>query len=361
MITPAFRPKPTDPVGTFEGSVTFDLYANDNRTIKEGQYYVLEIETPDDTIYSKPITFGEPMSGGSTGESAPNPTPIPTPTPQPNSGQVTDLTVTGGQGTLVVQGATPGAMITLFHSKPQGSVARMYNFGTKIADSKGSTTFAKLPSGNMYYVTETVNGQKIRTSGEATVTEEKTADLINGESIETYISSAGSDPSKQIHLHLEGTVPNSEIKTVGVSFAGVFVNVPVDEKGRFFLKKTYAIFSPMDVVTVTATASTGKKQVMHITPGFDLFNDATVKVEKIGTNKWMLRADKGVVKNAGFNVYLIEGNKLIPVVPDPSAVFFDQFGSVTRFKGLFATEKPIQDIRLFVEAGALVEIVPVLP
>lgn len=364
VITPAFRPSPKDPVGTFEGSVTFDLYANDNGDIEEGQYYVLEIETPDDTIYSQPVTFGEPMSGGSTGETpstpTPNPNPNPSPVPVPDPGQVTDLTVTGGQGTLTVKGAASGAMITLFRTE-LGSFNRVINYGTKIADSKGNITFAKLQSGDKYYVTESMNGIKSRTSGEATVTDEKTADLFSGHTVVAYITIAQGTAAKQIQLNLQGIVTDSEIKTVAVSYAGVSANVPVDNKGRFYFTKQYDIFSTMDVVTITAEASNGKKHVMHKALGFDLFDDATIKAEKNGNN-WVVSANKGIVNNDGFNVYLMaQGNKLVPLTPQADGVIADQTGNVTKYKGMFISEQPIQYIRLLVESGAFVEIVSVLP
>lgn len=361
VITPAFRPSPNDPVGTFEGSVSFELYANDNGTIKEGQYYVLEIEMPDDTIHSQPITFGEPMNGGgSTGQPAPSPTPnpAPNPTPAPNPGQVSELMITGGQGSITVQGATPGAMVTLHQNYLSNDLNAVYNHGSKFADSKGSISFAKLPSGGRYYVIETVNGQKSRTSGETTVTIEKTADLIKDDRILAYILMNGGSAANQISLVVTGTVNDSEIKTVGVSYAGVYANVPVNEKGFFELEKKYDIFTPLDVVTVTATAANGKKHVIHSKLGYDLFDDTSVKADRNG-NEWVIQANKGTVSSAEFLVYLIEGNQLIPLVnqekPDPYS------WPVTKYKGSFKTEKALQDIRLLVYSNNLVEIVPIMP
>jgi hypothetical protein len=357
VITPAFRPSPNDPVGTFEGSVSFELYANDNRTIKEGQYYVLEIETPDDTIYSQPITFGKPMNGGdSTGSPTPNPSPnpAPNPTPAPNPGQVTELMITGGPGSITVQGATPGAMITLLQNYVSYEQKAVYNHGSKFADSKGSTHFTKLPSGSQYYVMETVNGQKSRTSAETTVTTEKTADLIKEEEISAWVLlDRGATPS-QLKLTVRGVVANSEIKMVGVSYAGVYANVPVNAEGIFRIDKTYDIFSPIDFVTVTATASNGKKHVIHNKLGIvDFFDDTSVKAVRNG-NDLVIQANKGIASAENYQVYLIDGNKLIPLVeqekPAPGT-----------YKGVVTTEKALQDIRLLVKAGLSVEIVSIMP
>ncbi|UJF35722.1 copper amine oxidase N-terminal domain-containing protein [Paenibacillus hexagrammi] len=85
IINPGFRKDVKDPVGEFEGDLTFDLYASDNGTIKETQYYVLEIETPQGTITSKPITYKSPMisEDTSTSTTAPSTTPAPSSTPKP--------------------------------------------------------------------------------------------------------------------------------------------------------------------------------------------------------------------------------------------------------------------------------------
>ncbi|MBD0378938.1 copper amine oxidase N-terminal domain-containing protein [Paenibacillus sedimenti] len=57
------------------------MYASDNGTIKETQYYVLEIETPEGSIKSQPIKYKNPMI--SEGTPAPVPAPVPTPSPVP--------------------------------------------------------------------------------------------------------------------------------------------------------------------------------------------------------------------------------------------------------------------------------------
>ncbi|MFD0679386.1 MULTISPECIES: stalk domain-containing protein [unclassified Paenibacillus] len=84
IINPGFRKDVKEPVGEFEGELTFDLYASNNGTIKETQHYVLEIETPQGTVLSKPIKFKKPMI--SEGTSAPAPTPSPAPVPAPTPG-----------------------------------------------------------------------------------------------------------------------------------------------------------------------------------------------------------------------------------------------------------------------------------
>ncbi|WNQ14089.1 stalk domain-containing protein [Paenibacillus aurantius] len=97
IVNPGFRKDIKEPVGQFEGDLTFDLYASDNGTIKETQSYVLEIETPQGTVFSKPIKYKQPMTSGETPAPSPSPvtspapvpspTPVPTPTPVPAPAQ----------------------------------------------------------------------------------------------------------------------------------------------------------------------------------------------------------------------------------------------------------------------------------
>lgn len=61
-IAAAFNKDVKTPVGAFRGNVTFDLYANNNGTIKKGQYYVIEVETRFGTVMSSPVKFGDPSS-----------------------------------------------------------------------------------------------------------------------------------------------------------------------------------------------------------------------------------------------------------------------------------------------------------
>ncbi|WP_235549729.1 copper amine oxidase N-terminal domain-containing protein [Paenibacillus sp. Soil766] len=62
VITPGFKNDVKEPVGTFQGSGVFDLYANNNGSIKNGQHYVIEVETTYGTVISKPVKFGDPAS-----------------------------------------------------------------------------------------------------------------------------------------------------------------------------------------------------------------------------------------------------------------------------------------------------------
>ncbi|MDR6879581.1 stalk domain-containing protein [Bacillus sp. 3255] len=88
IINPGFRKNVNEPVGEFNGELTFDLYASNNGTIKETQYYVLEIETPQGTIVSKPIKYMNPMITDGTAApsttTVPSPTPVPIPSPMPS-------------------------------------------------------------------------------------------------------------------------------------------------------------------------------------------------------------------------------------------------------------------------------------
>ncbi|MFE5321177.1 copper amine oxidase N-terminal domain-containing protein [Paenibacillus sp. NPDC056579] len=62
VVTQGFKKDVKEPVGSFRGNVTFDLYANNNGSIKNGQYYTIEVETSFGTVISKPVQFGDPAS-----------------------------------------------------------------------------------------------------------------------------------------------------------------------------------------------------------------------------------------------------------------------------------------------------------
>jgi hypothetical protein len=68
----------------------------------------------------------------------------------------------------------------------------------------------------------------------------------------------------------------------------------------------------------------------------------------------VIQANKGIASAENYQVYLIDGNKLIPLVeqekPAPGT-----------YKGVVTTEKALQDIRLLVKAGLSVEIVSIMP
>ncbi|WP_248924524.1 copper amine oxidase N-terminal domain-containing protein [Paenibacillus hamazuiensis] len=61
-VNTGFKKDVKESVGSFRGNVTFDLYANNNGSIKNGEYYVVEVETSFGTVMSKPIQFGDPAS-----------------------------------------------------------------------------------------------------------------------------------------------------------------------------------------------------------------------------------------------------------------------------------------------------------
>lgn len=100
IINPGFRDDVKEPVGEFEGELVLDLYASNNGhngSITESQYFVLEIETPEGTIASKPIKYKKPMiaegtTNAPTTPNAPNPSTPTAPsnpsTPPPGSGPV---------------------------------------------------------------------------------------------------------------------------------------------------------------------------------------------------------------------------------------------------------------------------------
>lgn len=62
VINPEFNKDETAPVGSFRGTVGLDLYASNNGSIKNGQHYVIEVETQFGTVKSKPIEFGNKNS-----------------------------------------------------------------------------------------------------------------------------------------------------------------------------------------------------------------------------------------------------------------------------------------------------------
>ncbi|WP_310832565.1 copper amine oxidase N-terminal domain-containing protein [Paenibacillus pedocola] len=62
VVTPGFKDDVKAPVGAFRGSVDFDLYAGNNGSIKNGEYYVVEVETSFGTVMTNPVKFGDPAS-----------------------------------------------------------------------------------------------------------------------------------------------------------------------------------------------------------------------------------------------------------------------------------------------------------
>lgn len=62
VVTPEFKKDVKEPVGSFGGNAIFDLYANNNGSIKDGEYYTIEVETTYGTVISKPVKFGDPNS-----------------------------------------------------------------------------------------------------------------------------------------------------------------------------------------------------------------------------------------------------------------------------------------------------------
>ncbi|MGC5327735.1 RCC1 domain-containing protein [Brevibacillus sp. SYSU BS000544] len=291
----------------------------------------------------------------------------PTPT-TPSNGQGNVFTVKGDQGAVRVQGAKPGALITLLKRDEM----LKSNFGTKVADSNGSVVFNKIPSGTGYGVFEMENGQVTRTIVDVAVTEEKTAVLLKD--IRAQIVYLG-DRQKEnipstINLELNGTLAEGEyadqLKKVDVEFGGISVSVPVRNR-NFTLSQQYMIYSPMDVVTVTAVTPDGKQRhVIHRTVGRDLFNDGSVKAERAG-DSWIITANKGFAPESGYKVYLIDGhNKLIPLsAPEKSKLSKEQLERLAlvsaNYKGVITTDKAKQDITLFVEAESFVEIVSIMP
>ncbi|WP_429310990.1 stalk domain-containing protein [Paenibacillus mucilaginosus] len=101
IINPGFRKDVKEPVGEFQGELTFDLYASNNGYIKETQYFVLEIETPQGTVASKPVRFEKPMvADGTTATPTPAPAPstdgvTPDPEPAPSTGQTPSVPAPG--------------------------------------------------------------------------------------------------------------------------------------------------------------------------------------------------------------------------------------------------------------------------
>ncbi|RIX51558.1 copper amine oxidase N-terminal domain-containing protein [Paenibacillus nanensis] len=62
VLTPAFQKDETTPIGSFKGVLDLDIYANNNGSIKDGGYYVIEVETQYGTVKSDPVKFGDSKS-----------------------------------------------------------------------------------------------------------------------------------------------------------------------------------------------------------------------------------------------------------------------------------------------------------
>lgn len=146
IINPGFRKDVKDPVGTFEGQLNWDLYASNNGTIKETQYYVLEIETSQGTLKSSPIRYGAPMKD--TQQPAPSTPPATTPptTPPP----ATTLKITSTAGSVYVENGKPHSVLTLINKSDSG----ITNYGSLETGDNGTVAWDKLPIGDYYVYDE---------------------------------------------------------------------------------------------------------------------------------------------------------------------------------------------------------------
>lgn len=291
VVNPGFRKDVKEPVGTFEGSLNWDLYASNNGTIKETQYYVLEIETAQGTVSSKPFIYQKPQSGGSTPAATPAPTQSPTPTqppastptpaptqspastptqqPTPSQTPATPaakpLIVRGGLGEIRIQQAAPLEYLTLVEK--QGDSINVLGYAP--VDGAGMSMFAKVPYGTDYYVyTQTGDSygpirvdlpfMASRNIFQSPVTFNVTYNKFN----------------KLFHFETFGKVADG-VTQITIQWGDYTEKIPVVDKS-FSRKSSVANPGWAKVVAVTGDGPNGPV-TMYIKVDDDLINDPTVE------------------------------------------------------------------------------------
>lgn len=285
IINPGFRKDAKDPVGTFKGTLNWDLYASNNGTIKETQYYVLEIETPEGTVASKPIKYKKPQGGSSSQtpvpnpkpDTNPNPNPDPKPDPKPDPGPVKPLRVAGGMGKIEVSGGTPNVRVTL-QEKTDTKVTLVKS---AVLDATGGAVFSNLPAGKQYFVYNadgTPNGP--------VEVAKKDYVLFDAKSL---IAKVGYQPyTKNFGVYISGQMLDSSIKSV--EFRSGEYKESFDVRKSKLEYERFVGFRGLDKsITLTATRKDGYKEELYLWIEYDLIDDSTVTASKNDDGTWLVQ------------------------------------------------------------------------
>lgn len=299
IVNPGFRKDVKEPVGTFEGTMNWDLYASNNGTIKETQYYVLEIETPEGTVVSKPIKYKKPQ-GESTSTPAPTPTPTPTPstaptptpTPTPTAAPVpiNPLKVTGGVNSVTVESGTPESTVNLMRIQADQTIT----IGFSVIRSNGRTDFYA-PPGTDYYVFNAA-GKRF---GPVTVSAGENSKLFN---LSNTTATATFNPASGMYdVKVSGEVLNSVVK---VSVSGYNETIPIVDN-KFNVTYSADPYRYSTRVVISAATAEGTKSNIYMDTQRDLVDNLTVEATKLDQNgTWLIRGKYAPGKSKeGLEVY----------------------------------------------------------
>lgn len=377
IINPGFHKDVKVPVGTFEGMLNWDLYASNNGTIKETQYYVLEIETPEGTLASKPIKYKKPQGESSTtpaptptptASTAPTPTPTarpsttptptptaapsstpastPKPTPTTPSVPINPLKVAGGANTVTVEGGTPESTVSLMLIKSGQTIA----MGSSIIRSDGKMSFYSVPPGTDYYVFNAA-GKRF---GPVTVTEWENSSLFN---ISKTSLTATFDPvSGMYNVEVSGEVQDSVER---VTLGGYYETITLeDNKFNFsFAADPYRFLTRM---WMSATTADGTKTNISMDTQRDLVDNLTVEATKLDQNgTWLIKgkyapgkSKEGLEiywKNDGGQVAYLQDERLIGKAAPLSKEEADLKQSMDDFEYKITTQKDRIELGFYVK------------
>ncbi|WP_144029029.1 copper amine oxidase N-terminal domain-containing protein [Paenibacillus rigui] len=362
----------SDTVGKFKGNVTFDLYADDNNSIEPGTSFSVEINTPQASIVSESVPFGESASTAPAPSPTPNPspsptpstTPDPTPTPSPapapspgtdpssSPGSDKPLMVKGGTGTVSVENGTPGSTMSLILKQPSRSIT----MGHALFSTEGKGTFDSVPPGSDYYVFDAAG----KPYGPITVWEDPNSSLFNAS--KTTASMTLDLSLNRYSLKLNGEVQSS-VKKVTLWAGNFSLNVPIDDN-KFSLSTMGVTDKMTPRIELTAETADGTTGTIYIEAQRDFVNDLTVgaskSVDENGT--WLIKgaysagkSQKEIlnaywVNDAGELTYLQDRRlvgKAAPRTEEEADLKYD----MTDFEYKITTQKDRNDISFYVVNG----------
>ncbi|MDQ0916199.1 copper amine oxidase N-terminal domain-containing protein [Paenibacillus sp. V4I5] len=361
IINPGFRKDVKEPVGTYKGTVNWDLYASNNGTIKETQYYVLEIETPKGTVVSKPIKFKKPQGDTSTTPNptltpAPSSTPASTPTPVPSTTpipvptaspiKVNPLKVTGGTNIVTVEGGTPESTVSLMLIQSGQTIT----MGQSIIKSDGTTSFYVGLPGTEYYVFNAA-GKRF---GPVTVTAGENSSLFN---LSNTTATATFNPASGLYdVKVSGEVQDSVEK---VTVSGYYETIPIVDN-KFNVTYSADPYRYSTRVVMSAATADGTKTIIYMDTQRDLVDNLTVEATQLDQNgTWLIKgkyasgkSKDGLEiywKNDGGQVTYLQDERLIGKAAPLSKEEADLKQSMNDFEYKITTKKDRIELGFYVK------------
>lgn len=295
IINPGFRKDVKEPVGTFEGQLNWDLYASNNGTIKETQYYVLEIETSDGTLVSRPIRYGAPMKDSqqpapstppATTPSPTPPAPVPTPTPTPPANK--SPKITGAAALVQVENAKPHSVLTLIDK----SNSTITNYGSLEVDNNGTAMWNQLPIGNDYYVYDEAGNAW----GPVSVARYA---VYGNVFVNDSIVLTSKYSQEYIAVTIEGEVIDSSTDQVIVQVGLERETVPVKDK-HFSFNKSFPYKDMAKIISISGNArsvshsprnSPNILEVIYLRADHDLVEDTSVIGKEESKGNWQIKGN----------------------------------------------------------------------